>query len=138
MANLAVAGFTRTEFGGEWTDAKTGETACEVTFDTYDGKTFAVDVWRPETGTITYRDVIVLPAHGIPEFGVENDLAVSMDEPGYDLPVSVSFGIARSAGTRDGEDHGEMFLRTFVEALEGGYEDAVRRHDERLASGRPD
>lgn len=120
--------FMRTDFGGEWIDADTGETACEVTLEQVGEHAFSVDVWRPGTGTVTYRDVTVLPVRGIPEFGVENDIAVLVETPGYDLPVSVTFGVAKSAGTRDPEDGGETFFRTFVEALETGYEDAIRRH----------
>lgn len=122
--------FTKTDFGGEWVDEETGETTCEVTLEKT-GDMFSVDVWRPDTGTVTYRDVMVLPARGIPEFGVENDLAVGIEKPGYELPVAVPFGVAKSLGTREPSDHGEKFLRTLVEALEEGYgkavEDAAKR-----------
>lgn len=125
--------FIRTDFGGEWVDENTGETTCEITLNAGNKHTFDVDVWRPETGTVTYGDVVALPVRGIPEFGVENDLAVAIDTPGYDLPVTVTFGVAKSAGTREPEDDGERFFRTFVEALEGGYEEAIRRHQEKVA-----
>lgn len=129
--------FMRTDFGGEWMDEETGETTCEVTIEREsDGHTIVVDVWRPATGTVTYRDVRVFPARGIPEFGVENDLAVLVDTPGYDLPVAVTFGIAKSAGTREPADNDEMFFRTLVEALEKGYEEAILRHREKVAAYR--
>lgn len=117
--------FARTEFGGEWYDAETGETTCELMVDASDNGTFAVDVWRAGTGTVTYRDVVVLPAHGIPEFGLENDLAVQVDMPGYALPVAVQFGTARRRGIRDEDDGDELFFRTFVDALESGYKDVI-------------
>ena len=126
--------FMRTDFGGEWIDAETGETTCEVTYEERNRHVIDADVWRPATGTVTYRDILVGPVRGIPEFGVENDLAVLVDTPSYDLPVAVAFGVAKSAGTRDPEDDDEKFLRTLVEALEGGYEEAIRKHQEKVAA----
>lgn len=126
--------FIRTDFGGEWLDEATGETTCEVTLNAGDRHTFDVDVWRPEVGTTTYGDVVVLPVRGIPEFGVENDLAVLVDDPRYDLPVSVTFGVAKSAGTADPEDDGERFFRTLMEALEDGYGDALRKYQEKATA----
>jgi len=132
-----VTEFMRTDFGGEWIDSETGDTTCEVTLERDgDGHIISVDVWRPETGTVTYRDIRVLPVRGIPEFGVENDLAVLVDTPGYDLPVAVTFGIAKSSGTREPDDNDEMFFRTLVEALEGGYEEAIRKHQEKVVAYR--
>ena len=117
--------FARTEFGGEWYDATTGETTCELMVDASGNGTFSVDVWRADTGTVTYRDIVVLPAHGIPEFGLENDLAVQVDMSGYALPVAVQFGTAHRRGIRDEDDGDEMFFRTFVEALENGYDSVI-------------
>lgn len=131
---MAATEFIRTDFGGEWVDEETGETTCEVTFEQRENHVIDVDVWSPETGTVTYRDVKVLPARGIPELGVENDLAVLVDDPRYNLPVAVTFGIAKSNGTRNPDDDDEMFFRTVVEALENGYERAIRQYEEKATA----
>ena len=131
---MATTEFIRTDFGGEWIDADTGKTTCKVTFGQHEHHVLNVDVWRPETGTVTYCDVKVFPARGIPEFGVENDLAVLVDDPQYDLPVAVTFGVAKSNGTRNPDDNDEMFFKTIVEALENGYERAIRQYEKKATT----